>query len=264
MIESRGAEMADVFSLVFFILLLAAGLLGLYFSVSIYRATKGAMKAWAYLSIYGMANSVLGLLGIVRNFSSDWFFQLVLILQSICIIVIFAFAILSATKFVKDLGLQQKIMTPRNVLGFSGILFLAVLLYNITNPLEIWPATLYGISVFTLCVMYLIISIPMGKLAIVTKKAPWILLTIGWFINAFLILSIITSSCCYVDDVLAGQPGPGCTNEMVFVNILPLECYPEISGLYQVGLLSITVGSVFIVASMGVFLYKLKRPDIKK
>ena len=252
--------MADVFSMVFFFLLLVAGLVGIYLSVKVYKVTKGAMKAWTYLSIYGVGNSVLGLLGLVRNFSSDWFYEFVIVLQSVTILVIFTFAILSATKFVKDLGLKQVVMTPRNVLVFAYALFLVTLLYNIGKPVEIWPSVFYSVAIFTLSIMYFLIVIPMGKLAIVTKKAPWMLLSAGWFIIGFLILSIFAGSCCYADDVLAGQLGPGCTEEMVFINVLPMGCNPGIADLYQVGLLSVTVGSVFIVASMGVFLYKLKRP----
>ncbi|MFP4424796.1 MAG: hypothetical protein ACLFP2_06245 [Candidatus Woesearchaeota archaeon] len=34
---------------------------GFVFSIMVYRHTRGAMRAWLYLSVYGMANAVLGI-----------------------------------------------------------------------------------------------------------------------------------------------------------------------------------------------------------
>lgn len=256
--------MASIFSLVFFFILLILSIAGLIFSILLSRATKGATKAWQYLAIFGGTNAILGILGLIRNFAADWFLQLVFALQSVCILVIATFAVLSATTFVKDFGIKQSYLTARNVLTFLVLLFIVVLAYNINNFNAYWFQTIYSISILILTLSYLLMLLPLGKLSIKTKKAPWFILLAGFFFDFLLIISLLGGHCCKISQLLAGKLSAHCAKDMVFVNILPLPCIPQLVALYKIGLLSVALASILIVIAIGMFWYRIARPGIAK
>lgn len=250
--------MASGFSMFFFVALMLIAFLGFVFSIMVYRHTRGAMRGWLYLSVYGMANATLGILGMVRNVVTGDLLQVVFFLQAICIMTIFSFAILSATAFPKQFNLDHKLLSGRNILIFVWTILLGVFIFNVTSFTSLWAQRLYSIAILGLCIAYFIILVPMGKLVLHTRKAPWFFLWLGWFFNALLIFSLLGGSCCNAGDILAGEGNEEC-NEIVFFNILSMECSPGIAGVYQLGLLSVLVGSVFIVLAMGLLWHKLHK-----
>ncbi|MFP4424797.1 MAG: hypothetical protein ACLFP2_06250 [Candidatus Woesearchaeota archaeon] len=124
-------------------------------------------------------------------------------LQAICIILIFTFVVLSATEFLNQFNLSFRFLSGRNILSFVGIILLGVVVFNLTSLTSLWAQRLYSIAILGLCLSYLIILLPMGKLCFHAKKAPWFFLWIGWFFNALLIFSLLGGSCCEVNEVLA-------------------------------------------------------------
>ncbi|MFW5991277.1 MAG: hypothetical protein ACOCQX_03530 [Candidatus Nanoarchaeia archaeon] len=255
--------MTNTFSLVFFFGLIILSILGFVFCILLFRATRGATKAWTYLSIYGIANAILGLLGLVRSFVSDTTLQAVYFLQAVCILAIVTLSILAANIFIKDFGLKQRFFSARNVLIFMGLVFVIVLGYNLTGFTAFWAQKFYSIAILLLVIGYILNLVPMSKLTVTTGKSQWFFLGLGWFLNALLIFSLLGGNCCDTSEMVEGTAIEACGGDVIFVKILPIACDSGFIDLYQLGLLAVLVGSAFIVLAEGMFWYKIARPGMK-
>lgn len=214
----------DVITLVFRALAIFGGILIGLFAFQIYKLSKGGLRGWMYISIFGgflffwaaasLATSLIGI-GLLEKIAG-----------TIGLLGLAFFVPLSYTKICEELNLKRPdFLSTRVSVGFTSLVLMALLLLNVFSPsfAEFPMEKIVSISLFTLGFAMAFALIPLYVLVVNVKKAPWIIALVATVLLSF--------------SLFVGQHYNGCCGEGG-----EFEEIDELCGRYNLHYIEVTEG----------------------
>ncbi|MFW5990669.1 MAG: hypothetical protein ACOCQX_00430 [Candidatus Nanoarchaeia archaeon] len=243
-------------TIVFRLLAILAGVLIGIFAFQIYTLSKGGLKGWKYIAIYGGFLCFWAVSALITKLIG------VTVLERITGIIgllgMAVFVPYSYAKMTDELNLKPSWFTAKISLGSTAAVFLLLLVLNVFKPtfLEYPLDKLLSISHFTLAITLVFALIPLYVLSKNIKKSSWILATIATVvIFSSLMIGQHYDGCCAKEGELEDNDSLCGDYDLPYVQVTDAPCFEPIVNFGKMYQAYLTVGVLLLAGSF----YQLSR-----
>lgn len=236
-------------SWIYFYGLFIGSVLAFYFSYLIYLSTKGATRAWLYLTVFMALNAAVPLLGLSATYFktplTEYIFRIFHGILSLAI----GFAILmSSAVFLKNFGIRVSALRRRSMLMAYCLLFIVLYSFALFGEMSVLVFT--SVTYYCLSFALLLSSVPFLILYRKTSRKHWLFLFISLMVQgaALFGLAYIQGCCNAAGEGLLGTIE---CKSLIATSITPFPQYCSIPiVLYYIPLvwLSLLGGWIGVIA----------------